>query len=606
MEPVLSETSAAIYAILQDLTAARESETFPIVCRGLRQVAGATFAALASFDPDARILQLETIDEYSSDPALPILPVSHVTLLLAPEAVEQFRTHPIQEADQVREWVSGLFPRPVPLGTPPEEEGVLYLCAGSCEGLLQFVALLRLAPEGVLPSGGVEAYLRLVGPTVHCNQLRRSLKASENRLRQFIESADTGYLALDLNFRVLQANEELLRLCGRATLEEILGREVDAWLTPESIEIFQRARSVCLLNGAARNLELEFVAPDLTINPVEMTLILISTGVGAEIIAGCRDISERHRNREERRVASEELERRVEERTQELTAANEALAESLWQFQDAQSHRVESEKMAALGELVAGVAHEINTPVGIALTAASHLDDISEGISSLYHARPLKRSELEGYIAQACESAQIILGNLQRAANLIQSFKLTAVDQASQQKRRFALRAYLEEVLYTLSPRFRGTPYQARVICPEEIELESYPGVFSQILSNLVINSLAHGFEGRDHGTITIELGRWANGLLQMVYRDDGRGMEEETLSRLFEPFFTTKPGSGGSGLGMHIVYNQVCKTLGGQIRAVSQPDQGLTVEIIVPLDQAGAATDAESVADASASDPTF
>jgi PAS domain S-box-containing protein len=585
MESVLPQMSAAIYTILQDLAEAKESEAFSVMCRGLRQIAGASFAALASFDPDTRILQLEAIDEWGGDPMLPILPVSHVTLLLPPEAVEAFLTQPVQDASQTSKWIAGLFPSPLPLGTPPEESGGLHTCTCACDGQLQFVALLRLPSGHVLSLEAVEAFLRLVGPVAHRDQVRRSLKTSEDRLRRFIESADAGYLALDLNFRVLQANEELLRLCGRAMFEDVLGREPDAWLTPQSVEIFQRARSACLLNGAARNLELEFVAPDLTVTPVEMTLTLVSTETGAEIIAGCRDISERYRNREERRLAGEELERRVEERTNELIAANQALAESLWQLQDTQSHQVESEKMAALGELVAGVAHEINTPVGIALTAASHLEDISEDISTLYHSRPLKRSELENYIGQASESAQIILGNLQRAASLIQSFKQTAVDQASQQKRRFALRAYLEEVLYTLSPKFRGTPYKTQIIGPEEIEIDSYPGVFSQILSNLVINSLLHGFEGRDHGTITIELGRWTNGHLQLVYRDDGRGMEEETLSRLFEPFFTTKPGSGGSGLGMHIVYNQVCKTLGGQIRAISQPNQGLTVEIIFPVE---------------------
>ncbi len=599
MATVLSQTSDTIYATLRDLAEAKESETFPILCRGLRQIACASFAALAAFDPDTGILRLEVQDECGSDPALPILPDSHVTRLLPPEAVQQFLAQPIQDGDRAREWVPGLFPSPAPLGAPPEEEGALYTCACACGGHLQFVGLLRLPPDQALSFEPVDTYLQMVGPAAHRNQARRSLRASENRLRQFIAGADTGYLALDLNFRVLQANEELLRLCGRATLEEILGREPDAWLTPPSIEIFQRARSVCLLHGTARNLEVEFVSPDRTINPVEMTLSLVSSETGTEIIASCRDIAERHRNREERRLASEELERRVEERTNELSAANQALAESLWQLQDAQSHQVESEKMAALGELVAGVAHEINTPVGIALTAASHLEDISEQISTLYHARPLKRSELEGYITQARESAQIILGNLQRAANLIQSFKLTAVDQASQQKRRFALRAYVEEVLYTLSPKFRGKPYKTQIICPEEIEIDSYPGVFSQILSNLVINTLVHGFEGRDHGTITIELGRWANGHLQMVYRDDGRGMEEETLSRLFEPFFTTKPGSGGSGLGMHIVYNQVCKTLGGQIRAVSQPDQGLTVEIIVPIEVAADPASSHSAPDA-------
>ena len=183
----------------------------------------------------------------------------------------------------------------------------------------------------------------------------------------------------------------------------------------------------------------------------------------------------------------------------------------------------------------------------------------------------------------AVESAEILQANLRRAAELIRSFKQVAVDQASEEQRKFDLAGYLEEILTSLQPRLRQARHRIRVECPPGLVLESYPGAFSQIITNLVMNSLVHAFPEGTSGEIRIEARR-EDGTLRIEYSDDGRGIEPEVLPHIFEPFFTTRRGQGGSGLGLHIVYNLVTLTLGGTIFASSHPGQGATFVIRLPL----------------------
>jgi len=277
------------------------------------------------------------------------------------------------------------------------------------------------------------------------------------------------------------------------------------------------------------------------------------------------------------RRLNEELEERIRERTAELT-------ESLKMLKGAQAQLVQSEKMAALGSLVAGVAHEINTPVGIGITAASLLWEKSRELDRLVERGELKRSDLRHYLEANRESSRMILSNLQRAAELIRSFKQVAVDQCSEKRRRFLVGEYVEDVLASLRPHFKSTPHRVSVRCPENLEIYSYPGAFSQILTNLVMNSLVHGFENGHEGTMTVEF-LPGNGKLRWVYRDNGRGVDEENAHRIFDPFFTTRRGRGGTGLGLHIVYNIVTRQLGGAIRLMSKPEKGAVFEIEIPME---------------------
>jgi PAS domain S-box-containing protein len=285
------------------------------------------------------------------------------------------------------------------------------------------------------------------------------------------------------------------------------------------------------------------------------------------------------------RRLNEELERRVADRTRELRQANRALEASLVSLEQAQAHLVESKKMAALGGLVAGVAHEINTPVGIGVTAASFLEMKTQSLAALAADHRLKKSDLEKYIKQATETSGSILKNLNRAADLIKSFKLVAVDQTAEDRRRFILKEYIDNVLLSLRPGYKRTRHTIHVTCPPELALFSYPGAFSQIISNLIMNSLIHGFEGIEAGRIEIQAST-AGGKLHFRYSDNGIGMSPEVVKKIYDPFFTTKRVPDGTGLGMHIVYNLITQVLEGKINCTSTEGEGTVFSISIPLNQ--------------------
>lgn len=262
----------------------------------------------------------------------------------------------------------------------------------------------------------------------------------------------------------------------------------------------------------------------------------------------------------------------------DLEKANTDLKVSFETLKRAQDQLVQSEKMAALGELVAGVAHEINTPVGVGVTAASFLDDKTREFKKIYSSEELKKSDLDNYLQTVEEVSNSILINMERAAELISSFKQVAVDQSCENRRRFNLKKYTGEILLSLRPRYKKTGHKIIVICDENIELNSFPGAFSQILNNMIMNSLTHGFENIDKGTIKINITRQNDsaGTIEFVYEDNGIGMNEEQKEKIFDPFYTTMRGQGGTGLGMSIVFNLVTQTLQGSIECDNSASKGV------------------------------
>lgn len=267
---------------------------------------------------------------------------------------------------------------------------------------------------------------------------------------------------------------------------------------------------------------------------------------------------------------------------QEKSRANAELEQALERLRQAQAQLVQNEKLASLGGLVAGVAHEINTPVGVGVTAASTLQAKAAQLQLLHASGSMRRSDLERFLGVAGESTRIILTNLHRAADLIQSFKQVAVDQSSGERRRFELKSYLEEVLLSLGPRLRKSGHGVTVECPAGLMADSYPGALAQIVTNLFNNSLLHAYTPGQKGSIRLEARRSGN-LVELNYRDDGCGIRPEHLPRVFDPFFTTRRGSGGSGLGLHIVYNLVTQMLGGTIELRSTPGQGVDISVRFP-----------------------
>jgi len=279
------------------------------------------------------------------------------------------------------------------------------------------------------------------------------------------------------------------------------------------------------------------------------------------------------------------LEDKVKERTLEIEMKKQELSNAWEKVQSAQQQLVESEKMAALGNLVAGIAHEINTPVGIGVTAASKLRSLTTEIQALYQDNKMKRSDLEKYFKSSLQGTEFVLNNLSRASELIQSFKQVAVDQSTEQKRTFELREYLDEILLSLHPKLKRTKHRITIHCEQEIILSSYPSAFYQIITNLIMNSLIHGFEHTTEGQISLQAKVKPDKNLYLVYQDNGQGIAEMNLKNIFEPFFTTNRQGGGSGLGLHIVYNLVTHTLGGRIMCDSEFGYGVTFTIHIPLE---------------------
>lgn len=255
------------------------------------------------------------------------------------------------------------------------------------------------------------------------------------------------------------------------------------------------------------------------------------------------------------------------------------------QLKQAQSKLVESEKMAALGGLVAGVSHEINTPVGNAVTASSHLRDRMNELAERYGAGQMRRADFDAHLDETTRGLDIILSNLERTHDLVQSFKAVAVDQAHEAREHFPLGDYLHKVALSLEPTLKATPHNFVIDCPVGITLYSYPGTFAQILTNLVLNSLTHAFDDHQVGQLRIQACR-QNDQLRLIYTDNGKGIAAPLRATIFDPFVTTRRGQGGTGLGMHIVYNLVTQKLNGAIQCVSPPSGGACFEITVPLEE--------------------
>lgn len=288
------------------------------------------------------------------------------------------------------------------------------------------------------------------------------------------------------------------------------------------------------------------------------------------------------------REEKQNLEANVASRTQDLATRNQQLYQAMKELKNTQNLLIETEKMAALGEMVAGVAHEVNTPIGSALGAASHLKDTSAAAQNAYEQGNLTEEEFENLLAANQMSTEIVVSNLQRAGELIRSFKRVAVDQTSENLLEFDLVEYIQDVVLSLGPRHKHMKLTFNWTGLAGIKVRQVPGVIAQVMSNLIVNAIVHGFENQVKGTITLNIQESADNLLQITVADDGNGMAEETRQKLFDPFFTTKRGQGGTGLGMNIVYNLVVKNLGGHIGVASMPGKGASITFSFPRYQNG------------------
>ncbi|MGO4382558.1 sensor histidine kinase [Pseudoduganella sp. RAF53_2] len=268
-----------------------------------------------------------------------------------------------------------------------------------------------------------------------------------------------------------------------------------------------------------------------------------------------------------------------------LRKANQDLQQMYETLTQAKEDLVHNEKLAALGALVAGVAHELNTPIGNSLMVASTFEaQTGEMLGHFKTGDPLRRSELEHYLENAHTTVEILMRNLQRAADMVSNFKQVAVDQTSTQRRTFLLAEVVSGNVLTLMPTIKRTPYQVIQNIPPELMMDSFPGPLGQVIANLVNNALVHGFDGRSEGEVELSADYEQAEWIALRVRDNGNGIDSANMQRIFDPFFTTKMGVGGSGLGLHIVHNIVTDILGGRIGVNSEVGKGTCFTLSLPM----------------------
>ena len=336
-------------------------------------------------------------------------------------------------------------------------------------------------------------------------------------------------------------------------------------------------------NEAIHNLEINMHDQTGKTNTLLWTFSAFYEGDHIKYLIGFgHDITPQKQVEMEIKQLNDQLEEKVNIRTAALTESNKQIKETLQELKRTQQSLVESEKMASLGGLVAGVAHEINTPIGISVTATSFLQDEVALLKSKLNDNSLTRSYVETLIEHISESGHLLSNNLNRAADLVSSFKQVAVDQSSEACYSFKLAENINQVVTSLRHKLKLARCQVYISCPEDLAIYSFPGSFVQIYSNLILNSLIHGFEDWEGKCeIYIDI-KQQEDTLHIDYQDTGKGIPDEIAERIFEPFVTTKRGSGGSGLGTHIIYNIVNQLLKGDIQYIAG-EQGAHFKIEIP-----------------------
>jgi PAS domain S-box-containing protein len=417
-------------------------------------------------------------------------------------------------------------------------------------------------------------------------QTARELKASRQMLASVLDSMPVRVFWKDREGRYLGANRLFAQAAGFARVEDLIGKsDVDLpWGSEAAKFLALDRRAMDSEHGLPPYEEGNRIAGAGYIWQLKSKVPLRDAdGQVIGVLCAGTDITALKATRAELERVNASLEIMVDQRTRALVEANTDLSRTMETLERARDELVESEKLAALGALVAGIAHELNTPIGNALIAAttldSHVADLESAVSS-----GLTRSRMDAFLEDGQEGAAIVVGNLERAAQLIRSFKQVAVDRASAHRRAFSLADVVAETLLTMMPAIRKRHAQVEQDVPPEIAMDGYPGAISQILGNLVENALLHGLPGDAVGVVRVSARLQNGGWVRLTVEDTGRGVPLDVQRHMFEPFFTTRLGSGGSGLGLYIVRNVVGGVLGGKVEASSSPGAGTTFHVSLPL----------------------
>jgi PAS domain S-box-containing protein len=387
-------------------------------------------------------------------------------------------------------------------------------------------------------------------------------------LQLIYDTAPIGLACLSPDCRYLQINQRLTEICG-ISVEDHLGRSVRDCVPALADSVEEIVRSIMETGEPVTGIEVAGQRADQTEERAWITYWHPLRSPNGEIVAvnvAAEEITERKRSELEMRRARE---------------AAEAALESL---RETQASLVEAEKLAALGRLVAGVAHEINGPVGSSLTVASSLQRRYEIFATDVRRGDIRRSALNEFLDRVRDASVQLIANLTRASDLVQSFKQVATDHGRIERRRFDLRELTEQVLVGLRPELRKRGLLLDLSCEPGIIMDSLPGPYGLVLSNLVFNSIVHAFpHGTAAGTVSFKARARADGSVEIVVSDDGCGMSPHVRRQAFDPFFSTRRHEGATGLGLHIVHSMVVDRLEGRIALTSEPGAGTSVRLILP-----------------------
>jgi PAS domain S-box-containing protein len=386
-------------------------------------------------------------------------------------------------------------------------------------------------------------------------------------LQLIYDTAPIGLACLSPDCRYLQINQRLTEICG-ISVEDHLGRSVRDCVPALADSVEQIVRSIMETGEPVTGIE---VAGQRADQPEERSWITYWHPLRApsgEIVAV--------------NVAAEEITARKRSE-QEMRRAREAAEQALANLRETQASLVEAEKLAALGRMVAGVAHEINNPVGSSLTVASSLQRRCKIFAAEVARGEVRRSSLNELVDAVTEATSQLVANLNRASDLVQSFKQVATDRSRLERRSFDLGQLTEQVLVGLRPELRKRQLLLNLECQPDLSMDSLPGPYGLVLTNLVHNAIVHAFPESRAGTITLKAGAFGADNVEIIVSDDGCGMTPEIRRRAFDPFFTTRRREGATGLGLHIVYSMVVDQLEGQLSLTSEPGKGTTIRLVLP-----------------------
>ncbi len=383
-----------------------------------------------------------------------------------------------------------------------------------------------------------------------------SSNISGYQFKLMVEAAPNAMFMVDDQWVIIYANKHAERVFGYSK-EELYGKTLDV-LVPERNRADHIQSRNEFMNGlqsrmTGSNREVYGLRKDGQVIPIEVGLNPVKNENRIFVVISVADMSDRA-----------------------------ILTETLVKLRETQAQLVQRERLASLGSLVAGIAHEINTPVGIAVTAISFLKEEIVNLKAARERGSLNKAQFDRFMDDCYESVDILSTNIERAAALIRSFKRVAVDQSSEERRSVNLREYIDALLLSLSPKLKGTSHRVEVEGDKQIVIDTMPGALSQVITNLVLNSLIHAFPAGRAGVIKIKVTR-EDGVVTIRHEDDGSGIDPTNLPRIFDPFFTTLRGRGGSGLGLHVVFNTVHQSLKGAIRVRSQVGKGTEFIITLP-----------------------